>query len=204
MKNNVRLIDANALIKHYSCVEAQKSSAEKIRAEIIVQALENAPTITPQSLRPVGRDDREKLIELLARYFTIGDSYAYNLTRVKSAFAVGTVSLDDFVEFDDEVIADIANYLVTNGVSFAAATNDGSKWVPVTDRLPTQELEEIKKTAKHDSYHCLVYRKARNSLHGFFVSEAWFDEIGFTDIDNSLIDNLVTHWKPLPEPPKGE
>ena len=50
---NVRLIDANALIKHYSCVEAQKSSAEKIRAEIIVQALEKAPTIDPESLRPV-------------------------------------------------------------------------------------------------------------------------------------------------------
>lgn len=52
---DVRLIDANALIKHYSCVEAQKSSAEKIRAEIIVQALENAPTIDPKSLQPVGR-----------------------------------------------------------------------------------------------------------------------------------------------------
>ena len=51
---DVRLIDANALIKHYSCVEAQKSSAEKIRAEIIVQALEKAPTIDLESLRPVG------------------------------------------------------------------------------------------------------------------------------------------------------
>lgn len=52
---DVRVIDANALIKHYSCVKAQKSSAEKIRAEIIVQALEKAPTIDPESLRPVGR-----------------------------------------------------------------------------------------------------------------------------------------------------
>ena len=61
-------------------------------------------------------DMRDRLIELLAKYFTIGDSYAYNLTRVKEAFAVGTVTIDDFVEFDDEVVADIADHLLANGV----------------------------------------------------------------------------------------
>ena len=59
-------------------------------------------------------DIRDKLIELLAKYFTIGDSYAYNLTRVKEAFAVGTVTIDDFVEFDDDTIADIADYLLAD------------------------------------------------------------------------------------------
>lgn len=59
---------------------------------------------------------REKLIEILSRYFTIGDSYEYSLLRVKSAFAIGTMSLEDFVEFDDEKVADIADYLLTNGV----------------------------------------------------------------------------------------
>lgn len=57
---------------------------------------------------------RDRLIELLAKYFTIGDSYAYNLTRVKEAFAVGTVTIDDFVEFDDEVVADIADHLLAD------------------------------------------------------------------------------------------
>lgn len=58
---------------------------------------------------------REKLIEFLAKYFDIGDSYAYNLTRVKTAFAVGTMSLEDFEEFDEETIADLADYLIENG-----------------------------------------------------------------------------------------
>lgn len=62
--------------------------------------------------------DREKLIELLSSYFGIGDSYAYNLTRVKSAFAVGTMSLEDFEEFDDDTVADIADYLLSHGVTF--------------------------------------------------------------------------------------
>ena len=62
-------------------------------------------------------DAREKLVELLAEYFNIGDSYAYNLTRVKSAFACGTVGLDDFEEFDDETVEDIVSYLISNGVT---------------------------------------------------------------------------------------
>ena len=62
-------------------------------------------------------DVREKLVELLAEYFNIGDSYAYNLTRVKSAFACGTVELDDFEEFNDETVEDIVSYLISNGVT---------------------------------------------------------------------------------------
>ena len=62
-------------------------------------------------------DAKEKLVELLAEYFNIGDSYAYNLTRVKSAFACGTVGLDDFEEFNDETVEDIVSYLISNGVT---------------------------------------------------------------------------------------
>lgn len=55
--------------------------------------------------------NRNKLIQILSNYFDIGDSYAYHLTRDKSAFAVGTVSVDDFEEFDNETITDIADYI---------------------------------------------------------------------------------------------
>ena len=62
-------------------------------------------------------DVREKLVELLSQYFDIGDSYCYNLTRTKSAFACGTMGFDDFKEFDDETISDIADYLIDYGVT---------------------------------------------------------------------------------------
>lgn len=43
--------------------------------------------------------------EILMEYFAVGvDCYSYNLTRVKSAFAVGTVGIEDFEEFDEEFI----------------------------------------------------------------------------------------------------
>ena len=58
---------------------------------------------------------RERLIQLLSRYFDIGDSYTYNLTRVKSAFDVGTVGLDDFEEYTEDDVANLADYLLDNG-----------------------------------------------------------------------------------------
>lgn len=58
--------------------------------------------------------DREKLKDILMQYFDIGDSYAYNLTRVKEGFVVGTVTIDDFEEFSEEIIDDIVGYILDN------------------------------------------------------------------------------------------
>lgn len=56
--------------------------------------------------------DYEVLKEILMNYFNINsDTYAYNLTRVKSAFEVGTITLDDFEEFTEETIDDMVAYI---------------------------------------------------------------------------------------------
>lgn len=60
---------------------------------------------------------KNKLKNLLMEYFSIGDSYSYNLTRVKTSFEVGTVSLEDFEEFDEAFIDDIVEYLLKNNVT---------------------------------------------------------------------------------------
>lgn len=62
--------------------------------------------------------DREQLIELLNKYFSIGDSDFYICNRVKEAFTLGTMSLDDFSEIDEEIISDIADYLISNNMFF--------------------------------------------------------------------------------------
>ena len=59
---------------------------------------------------------RERLTQLLSQYFNIGDSYTYNLTRVKTAFDVGTVGLDDFEEYTEDDVANLTDYLLDNGV----------------------------------------------------------------------------------------
>ena len=54
------------------------------------------------------------MIELLNKYFEVGDSDFYICNRVKEAFVLGTMSLDDFSEIDEENTADIADYLLAN------------------------------------------------------------------------------------------
>ena len=54
----------------------------------------------------------KKLYEFIYNYFDVGNSYAYNLTRDKAAFNAGTMSFDDFEEFDEQTVDDLTNYIV--------------------------------------------------------------------------------------------
>lgn len=170
---------------------------------------------------------REKLVELLSKYFDIGDSYCYNLTRTKNAFACGTMGFDDFEEFDDETVADIADHLIANGVTFRedvhwateqaykngyeAGYADGEidfapKWIPVTVRLP-----EIVSTHKHYRYTtrksirvlCVCVQKSGKTMVKEGYCELYNDYPEPRWQIPGTIDS-VTHWMPLPEPPKGE
>lgn len=55
---------------------------------------------------------RKNMKEILSKYFDIGDSDYYILTRVKEAFQLGTMSFDDFKEFDEEIIEDLTDYII--------------------------------------------------------------------------------------------
>ena len=64
--------------------------------------------LPPADVVPV---NREKLMAVLRVFFLIGDSFTYELTRAKSAFEVGTMSLDDFEEWGEENISDLCDYI---------------------------------------------------------------------------------------------
>ena len=128
-------------------------------------------------------DVMEKLVELLSKYFDIGDSYAYNLTRVKSAFACGTMGFDDFEEFDEETVEDIASYLIKNGVTV-------QEWISVKERLPQEKVD------------CIVHYK-----HAYCDNDDyWAIGMCFYDGEKFQFDPAykVTHWMPMPQPLKGE
>ena len=88
----------------------------------------------------------------------------------------------------------IADHLIANGVT-VTDTNVG-KWIPVTERLPE----------KHDRY--LVLTPSPFGHKAYTPWLAWYEpEVGFFDSDPEYGDlemDDVTHWMPLPEPPKGE
>lgn len=69
--------------------------------------LKNLPA---SDVRPVVQ--REAVMQALNKYFSIGDSYTYELNRVKEAFYVGTMTLDDFEEWNEYNVSDLCDYLM--------------------------------------------------------------------------------------------
>lgn len=78
---------------------------------------------------------------------------------------------------------DLATHLISHGVTFATDNNVGSKWIPVTERLP-EETTDV-----------LTYRKG-GILVESLCNGIWGDD------DEEFVLFQVTHWMPLPEPPK--
>lgn len=96
----------------------------------IRELLDEQPTVKPPCIATINikKEDIKQMIDqkfeqsvelnydfikkLLMEYFRIGiDCYTYNLTRDKSAFECGTVTVGDFEEFNEEVIDDIIGFI---------------------------------------------------------------------------------------------
>ena len=77
----------------------------------------------------------------------------------------------------------IADYLIRHDVTVQS-------WIPVTERLPEEKV------------NCIVHYK-----HAYCDNDDyWAIGFCFYDGEKFRIDLLykVTHWMPLPQPPKGE
>lgn len=124
----MRIIDVDKITDDDICMAlgvGHASCAPDIR-----QLLYKQPTVKPQCIATINirKEDIKEMIDqkfdqsvelnydflkkLFMEYFRIGvDCYAYNLTRDKSAFECGTVKVDDFEEFNEEVIDDIIDFI---------------------------------------------------------------------------------------------
>ena len=61
--------------------------------------------------------DREQIAQKLYDFFDFNSkdgTYVYDLTRDKKAFGLGTMTLDDFEEIDDNFIYELADYIINN------------------------------------------------------------------------------------------
>ena len=100
----------------------------------------------------------------------------------------------------------VADHLIANGVTFhprdihwateQAYKNgkaDAMKWIPVTERLPEKEQDVLCSRGNHIG--------ALMDVYTYMGDDKWDDTYGnrsYTD------DEGITHWMPLPQPPKGE
>ena len=89
--------------------------------------------------------------------------------------------LDDFMQPGKaNTLGEFADYLIANGVTV-------QNWIPVTERLPEEGQRVL--SVKEEGYveiNCITNRT------GDWFSRAY---------DPS---SVITHWMPLPQPPKGE
>ena len=78
---------------------------------------------------------------------------------------------------------EIADFFLANGVTFATDNNDGSKWIPVSERLPVDWCPVL-----------VMVRDVGRPLLGSYRENVWFHE----NWNTTFINGAVTHWMPLP------
>lgn len=99
--------------------------------------------------------------------------------------------LDRFVYDDWYSNDEIAEELIANGVTV-------QEWISVNDRLPTEEAKAYEKEwcEKYPEFIVMIERGlVPTTLYYDWRENEWFRELG---------TYKVTHWMPLPAPPKGE
>ena len=107
--------------------------------------------------------------------------------------------LDTNCGYVDEVEAEVlADYLIANGVTV-------QEWISVDDRLPDDEQEVL--VIAHGWGGRLVYVGSHKRVE---AQKSWLTGITNKSSEWSLWgwcylkEPMVTHWMPLPQPPKGE
>ena len=79
----------------------------------------------------------------------------------------------------------IAEYLITHGVT-------AQEWIPVTDRLPEEGEDVLAFGYWHEFFQPLICH------YSPVYKGRWFTKVAGQEVYS------VTHWMPLPQPPKEE
>lgn len=101
-KTNVEYIEREAVL---DAIEHMKPYHQD--ADDIAEMIQNFPAA---NVVPVVQ--RDAVMQALNSYFSIGDSDTYELTRVKEAFYTGTMTFDDFEEWNEGNVSDLCDYLM--------------------------------------------------------------------------------------------
>ena len=139
-------------------------------------------------------DVREKLVELLS-YFADGYSVenrhivgGQKVCEIADHLIVNGVTVHDNTEITDELLKQLRNAPLT--VLHEEPTIEVvQEWISVKDRLPVDWCPVL-----------VMVRENEKPLLGSYRENVWFHEMWNT----TFINGAVTHWMPLPQPPKGE
>ena len=136
-------------------------------------------------------DVREKLIELLDDMQRSGTGYFGNAIenkKIADYLIAHDVTVQENVEISDELLKQLKNAPITI-CKEEPSIEVVQEWIPVEERLPEEKV------------NCIVYYK-----HAYCDNDDyWAIGICFYNGEKFQMDwsYKVTHWMPLPKPPKG-
>ena len=128
-------------------------------------------------------DARKKLVELLDNIY---------LPMMDGPNTIGEYIIPH--KFKEKIV----DHLITNGVTV-------QEWISVDDRLPSDEQDVL--VMAHGWGGRLVYVGSHKRVE---AQKSWLTGITNKSSEwllwgwSNLKEPMVTHWMPLPEPPKGE
>lgn len=106
---------------------------------------------------------------------------------------------------------EIADHLIANGITFGKDINVPSKnvgeWIPVTERLPDKDGDYLvfKRFSRHAWSDVVSFAKDGRKVSECTFGKKWPNVWYYYDSEWGYIrTDSVTHWMPLPEPPKEE
>ena len=99
-------------------------------------------------------------------------------------------------QYSDRTIAIIADHLIAHGITV-------QEWISVDDRLP-EETGRYLVLKNRIAPDCLGGNRTDIVILRFFVDKGFRIPTHIPDWINEEINEEVTHWMPLPLPPKGE
>ena len=154
-------------------------------------------------------DVREKLVELLGNIYlpmmagpdTIGEYRIPHKFKEKIAdyLISNGITVQENVKMSDELLKQLKNAPITTWKE-EPSIETVQEWISVKDRLPDNKEHDwvLAQVVEDNGYmhipKVMEYRQLRND---------WFEETyGWLSEHNGVF--TVTHWMPMPNPPKGE
>lgn len=112
--------------------------------------------------------------------------------RISSALSVPTSSLMPGVSSEIErLTARCARY-----AEEIAVAQERTRWIPVTERLPEYDARVLAFDMRAKNKYIGIWTREKDPDDG---NDCWFDSAGWW-----YAFDEITHWMPLPEPPKEE
>lgn len=87
---------------------------------------------------------------------------------------------------------------------------DKDRWISVTDGLPERHKTPCPRGNNPDfsnvSETVWICTQEGYTMEGTLEGDSWFDDMGqcLSDYFEDMAGHHVTHWMPLPKPPKGD